>query len=64
MKNRIFYAILLYIFVFVLWFCFAYFIDTSATIFNIPLWFFWSVILFPSINFILVCFFILVISKT
>ncbi|WKC86677.1 hypothetical protein QIA23_04635 [Borreliella lanei] len=49
---------------FVLWFCFAYFIDTSATIFNIPLWFFWSGILFPSINFILVCFFILVISKT
>ncbi|WKC90302.1 hypothetical protein QIA19_04640 [Borreliella finlandensis] len=49
---------------FVLWFCFAYFIDISATIFNIPLWFFLSGILFPSINFFLVCFFILVISKT
>ncbi|MCD2401374.1 hypothetical protein LRB67_03720 [Borreliella bissettiae] len=49
---------------FVLWFCFAYFIDTSATIFNIPLWFFGSGILFPIINFFLVCFFILAISKT
>ncbi|WNY60598.1 hypothetical protein QIA03_03620 [Borreliella bissettiae] len=36
---------------FLLWFCFAYFIDTSATIFNIPLWFFGSGILFPIINF-------------
>ncbi|WLN24500.1 MULTISPECIES: YhdT family protein [Borreliella] len=49
---------------FFLWCCCAYFINTSATIFNIPLWFFLSGILFPSINFFLVCFFILVISKT
>ncbi|WNZ73032.1 hypothetical protein [Borreliella garinii] len=49
---------------FFLWCCCAYFINTSATIFNIPLWFFLSGILFPSIIFFLVCFFILVISKT
>ncbi|EEF81470.1 hypothetical protein [Borreliella valaisiana] len=49
---------------FFLWIYFAYFIDTSAAIFNIPLWFFGSGILFPSVNFFLVCFFILVISKT
>ncbi|APQ14794.1 MULTISPECIES: DUF997 family protein [Borreliella] len=64
MRNRILYAILLYICMFFLWCCCAYFINTSATIFNIPLWFFLSGILFPSINFFLVCFFILVISKT
>ncbi|AIJ30156.1 MULTISPECIES: DUF997 family protein [Borreliella] len=64
MKNRILYAILLYVCMFFLWIYFAYFIDTSAAIFNIPLWFFGSGILFPSVNFFLVCFFILVISKT
>ncbi|WP_336512786.1 DUF997 family protein [Borreliella burgdorferi] len=51
MRNGILSAILLYVFMFVLWFCFAYFIDTSTTIFNIPLWFFLSGILFPSIIF-------------
>ncbi|WPM05538.1 DUF997 family protein [Borreliella sinica] len=64
MRNRILYAVLLYVCIFFLWICFAYFVDTSATIFNIPLWFFGSGILFPIINFFLVCFFILIISKT
>ncbi|WP_151060452.1 DUF997 family protein [Borreliella turdi] len=64
MRNRILYVVLLYVCIFFLWCCFAYFIDRSATIFNIPLWFFWSGILFPGIIFFLVCFFILVISKT
>ncbi|WKC78336.1 DUF997 family protein [Borreliella turdi] len=51
MRNRILYVVLLYVCIFFLWCCFAYFIDRSATIFNIPLWFFWSGILFPVIIF-------------
>ncbi|AHH08784.1 DUF997 family protein [Borrelia anserina] len=59
MINKLFFAGMLYLFLFVWWLssaCLSYF---SVMIFNIPLWFFLSCIFFPILSLLLVCIFVI-----
>ncbi|AHH03827.1 Sodium/pantothenate symporter [Borrelia nietonii YOR] len=59
MINKVFFASIIYLFLFIWWLlsaCLSYF---PITIFNIPLWFFLSCIFFPIFSLLLVCIFVI-----
>ncbi|ETZ17771.1 hypothetical protein BDCR2A_01001 [Borrelia duttonii CR2A] len=60
MINKVFFASVIYLFLFVWWCiasCLSYFF---IAIFNIPIWFLLSCIFFPLLSFLLVCIFVII----
>ncbi|AHE63122.1 DUF997 family protein [Borrelia parkeri] len=59
MINKVFFASIIYLFLFIWWLLSAYLSYFPIYVFNIPLWFFLSCILFPIFSLLLVCFFVI-----
>ncbi|AYE36659.1 DUF997 domain-containing protein [Borrelia turcica IST7] len=58
MRNKVFFSNLIYLFLFLWWILSSYFSAFSIMVFNIPLWFFLSCILFPILSLLFVCIFV------
>ncbi|ASQ29535.1 hypothetical protein CDQ96_04090 [Borrelia miyamotoi] len=60
MINKVFFAVLVYFFLFI-WWLFSYYLSyySAIAVFDIPLWFVLSCIFFPILSLLLVCIFVL-----